>query len=124
MPGHPVFDLRPNPAIAVGPAMAYRSSGMITCGGKSLNLPVTQSRSLWRLLDAPQIRCNSAELIQTMRNPGLEKAPHTLRIHIHRLRNKLAALGGAGILIFGGGSYRLDWPLIATPVAPPPTPAQ
>ncbi len=100
----------PSNVVSVGPIIGYRGSGMIAVDGKLLKLSVTHARILWRLLDAPQNRCTSRELIDTMCNPDFGNAPRTLRVHIHRLRAKLAAHGAGGMLVNGSGGYWLHWP--------------
>lgn len=97
-------------AVTVGPLVGHRSSGMITVNDEPLKLSLTQSRILWRLLDAPQYQCKATELVGAMPNPGFKQALETLRVHITRLRQKLAAAGGDGMLVTGRGTYWLHWP--------------
>lgn len=103
-------DLAWHEAVSVGPLMGYRTSGMITMNGEPLKLSITQSRILWRLLDAPQHQCKAVDLVAAMDNPGFKHAMETLRVHITRLRQRLAAAGGGGMLVTGRGIYWLHWP--------------
>ena len=96
--------------VTVGPLVGYRASGMIAVNGEPLKLSLTQSRILWRLLDAPQHQCKATELVGAMAHPGFEQALNTLRVHLTRLRQKLAAAGGDGMLVTGRAAYWLHWP--------------
>lgn len=109
-PDPPSNALEGNQAVTVGPVVGYHASGAITVNGTPVKLSSTQSRILWRLLDAPQHRCQATELVDAMPNPAFEHAQETLRVHISRLRQKLAAAGADGILVTGRGSYWLHWP--------------
>lgn len=109
----PPFTELPGEAIRVGPIVGYRASGITTVSGKPLKLFKTQSRILWRILVVPHNCRGIADLIAVMPNPHFAKAPHTLWVHIYRLRSKLAALGGEGMLISGTGSYWLQWHPVA-----------
>lgn len=106
----PSNDTERHHAVTVGPLVGHRSSGMITVNDEPLKLSLTQSRILWRLLDAPQYQCKATELVGAMANPGFKQALETLRVHITRLRQKLAAAGGNGMLVTGRGTYWLHWP--------------
>lgn len=104
---YPNFGTPQEKVVSVGPIVGDRASGMITVNEKPLLLSPTLWRILWRLLDAPQNRLHSSELIETMRNPGLSNTLQTLRVHIHRLRQKLSQFGASGLLISSRGGYSL-----------------
>lgn len=110
---HVGADLMRCQTVTVGPIIGHRASGMITANGSPLNLSPSQSRILWRLLEAPQNQCKMAELVGAMDNPGLDNAMDTLRVHISRLRSKLAQAGCDRILATGRGVYWLHWPKTA-----------
>jgi DNA-binding response OmpR family regulator len=96
--------------VAVGPIVGYRASGMIMVNDEPLKLSPSLSRILWRLLEAPQNHCKMSELVDAMTNPEFPSAKDTLRVHICRLRSKLAAAGCGGVLVAGRGVYWLRWP--------------
>ena len=109
-PGQGNSDLTRPQTVAVGPIIGYRASGMITANGEPLKLSPSLSRILWRLLEAPQNHCKTSELVDAMTNPEFPSAKDTLRVHISRLRSKLAAADCDGILVAGRGVYWLRWP--------------
>lgn len=105
-----VEDLMRPQTVAVGPIIGYRASGMIMVNDEPLKLSPSLSRILWRLLEAPQNHCKVSELVDGMTNPEFPSAKDTLRVHISRLRSKLAAAGCGGVLVAGRGVYWLRWP--------------
>ena len=109
-PGPVSGDLTRPPTVSVGPIVGYRASGMITANGDTVNLSPSLSRILWRLLEAPQHHCKTSDLVDAMANPELPSAKDTLRVHMSRLRSKLAAFGCDEVLVTGRGFYWLQWP--------------
>lgn len=97
-------------SVTIGPLVGHRASGMITANGDPLKISPSQSRILWRLLEAPQHLCKASELVESMVNPGFDHAKETLRVHISRLRKVLANAGCDGILETGRSAYWLHWP--------------